>query len=108
MSMVDDRFPNKRKLHRHDANIRRPGARLVSTAPLATDTGRELAAAGRSAGALGRIEVVNRFPAVEVFRAGSVLIGLVLAVYLLWRIEEILFLLFLAILLATAIEPLVG
>src|SRR5207244_4825289 len=57
--------------------------------------------------ALERVVVVNRFPAVEVFRAGSVLIALVLAVYLLWRIEQIIFLLFLAILLATAIEPLV-
>jgi predicted PurR-regulated permease PerM len=43
-----------------------------------------------------------------VFRAGLVLIGLRLGLYLLWRVQEVLFLLMLAILLSTAIEPLVN
>jgi predicted PurR-regulated permease PerM len=53
-------------------------------------------------------EVVLRLPAKEVARAGLVLIGLGVAFYLLWSIHEVVFLLLLAILLATAIEPLVN
>src|ERR1700716_2285782 len=52
--------------------------------------------------------VVNRWPPFEVARAGLVLIGLGLVSYLLYRVQEVLFLLMLAILLATAIEPLVN
>src|SRR6267378_8468491 len=55
-----------------------------------------------------KIEVVNRWPPAEVARAGLVLITLGIALYLLYRVQEVLFLLFLAILLATAIEPLVN
>jgi predicted PurR-regulated permease PerM len=47
-------------------------------------------------------------PPREVARAGLVLVGLGVACYLLWRVQEVLFLLMLAILLATAIEPLVN
>jgi hypothetical protein len=46
-------------------------------------------------------------PAGEVARAGLVVLGLGLGVYVLWHIHEVIFLLFLAILLATAIEPIV-
>jgi predicted PurR-regulated permease PerM len=49
-----------------------------------------------------------RLPPVEVARAALVLIGVALACYLLYRVQEVLFLLLLAILLATAIEPLVN
>jgi predicted PurR-regulated permease PerM len=55
-----------------------------------------------------RVVVVNRLPASEVARAGLVLLGLVVGAYLLWRVQEVLFLLFLAVLLATAIEPIVN
>jgi predicted PurR-regulated permease PerM len=44
----------------------------------------------------------------EVARAGLVLMALTVSLYLLWRVQEVLFLLFLAILLATAIEPIVN
>jgi predicted PurR-regulated permease PerM len=44
----------------------------------------------------------------EVARAGLVLMAVTIGLYLLWRVQEVLFLLFLAILLATAIEPLVN
>lgn len=47
-------------------------------------------------------------PASEVARAGLVIIGLALGAYVLWHIHEVIFLLFLGILLATAIEPLVN
>jgi predicted PurR-regulated permease PerM len=47
-------------------------------------------------------------PAGEVARAGLVVLGLGLATYVLWHIHEVIFLLFLAILLATAIDPLVN
>jgi predicted PurR-regulated permease PerM len=47
-------------------------------------------------------------PAGEVARAGLVVLGLVLATYVLWHIHEVIFLLFLGILLATAIEPIVN
>jgi hypothetical protein len=46
-------------------------------------------------------------PAGEVTRAGLVVIGLGLATYVVWHIHEVIFLLFLGILLATAIEPIV-
>jgi predicted PurR-regulated permease PerM len=46
-------------------------------------------------------------PAAEVARAGLVVVGLALGVWVLWHIHEVIFLLFLAILLATAIDPLV-
>jgi predicted PurR-regulated permease PerM len=54
------------------------------------------------------VVVVNRWPPWEVARAGLVLITLGVMVYLLYRVQEVLFLLVLAILLATAIEPLVN
>lgn len=47
-------------------------------------------------------------PAGEVARAGLVIIGLSLGLYVLWHIHEVIFLLFLGILLATAIEPIVN
>ena len=46
-------------------------------------------------------------PAGEVARAALVVLGLGLGVYVLWHIHEVIFLLFLGILLATAIEPIV-
>ena len=46
-----------------------------------------------------RVRVV--LPAGEVARAGLVVLGLVLATYILWHIHEVVFLLFLGILLAT-------
>ena len=55
-----------------------------------------------------QVVVINRWPPGEVMRAALVLITLGLALYLLWRVQEVLFLLMLAILLATAIEPLVN
>src|SRR5207245_3145095 len=58
--------------------------------------------------ALPRLVVINRVPPVEVARAGLVVIGLAVGCYLLWRVQEVIFLLSLAILLATAIEPLVN
>jgi predicted PurR-regulated permease PerM len=51
--------------------------------------------------------VVHELPASQVARAGLVLFGLGLGIYLLWRVQEVLFLLFLAILPATTIEPIV-
>jgi predicted PurR-regulated permease PerM len=54
------------------------------------------------------VVVINRWPPWEVVRAGLVLITLGLTFYLLYRVQEVLFLLILAILLATAIEPLVN
>ena len=47
-------------------------------------------------------------PAGEVARAGLVVLALGLATYVLWHIHEVIFLLFLGILLATAIEPIVN
>jgi predicted PurR-regulated permease PerM len=55
-----------------------------------------------------RTVVVNKFPPGEVARAALVLLGIGIGAYLLWRVQEVLFLLFLAVLLATAIEPLVN
>ncbi|MGE3271100.1 MAG: AI-2E family transporter [Chloroflexota bacterium] len=49
-----------------------------------------------------------QLPAGEVARAALVLIGLALGVYVLWHIHEVIFLLFLGVLLATAIEPIVN
>jgi predicted PurR-regulated permease PerM len=48
-----------------------------------------------------------KLPPLEVARATLVVIGVVLGCFLVWRVQEVLFLLVLAILLATAIEPLV-
>jgi predicted PurR-regulated permease PerM len=47
-------------------------------------------------------------PAGEVARAALVILGLAFGVYVLWHIHEVIFLLFLGILLATAIEPVVN
>jgi predicted PurR-regulated permease PerM len=55
-----------------------------------------------------RLVVVNKLPPAEVARAGLVLLGLGVGSYLLWRVQDVLFLLILAILVATAIEPLVN
>jgi predicted PurR-regulated permease PerM len=52
--------------------------------------------------------VITRILAGDVARAALVLLGVGLGAYLLWRVQEVLFLLTLAILLATAIEPLVN
>jgi predicted PurR-regulated permease PerM len=64
--------------------------------------------AGERSSTLPRVETINKWPPTEVFRAGLVVIGLVVGCYLLWRVQEVLFLLALAIMLATAIEPLVN
>lgn len=53
------------------------------------------------------VSVRLTIPAAEVARAGLVVVGMGLAVYILWHIHEVIFLLFLSILLATAIEPIV-
>src|ERR1043166_6556150 len=53
------------------------------------------------------VNVRLTIPAGEVARAGLVVLGLALAAYVLWHIHEVIFLLFLSILLATAIEPIV-
>lgn len=55
-----------------------------------------------------KIVVVNHIPMSEVTRVAVVLIGIGLGTYLIWRIHTVVFLLFLAILLGTAIEPLVN
>lgn len=52
--------------------------------------------------------VVVKLPASEVARAALVLVGIGLGLWLLWKVHEVVFLLFLAILLSTAIEPLVN
>ena len=52
--------------------------------------------------------VVHKLPTGEVVRAGLTLMALVVGLYLLWYVQEAIFLLFLAILLATAIEPIVN
>lgn len=49
-----------------------------------------------------------KLPPGEVARAGLVLVAVGAGCYLLWRVQEVLFLLVMAILLATAIEPLVN
>ena len=48
-----------------------------------------------------------KLPPLEVARAILVAVGVVFACYLVWRVQEVLYLIVLAILLATAIEPLV-
>jgi predicted PurR-regulated permease PerM len=48
-----------------------------------------------------------KLPPVEVARAALIVLAVGFACYLLWRVQEVLFLLMLAIMLATAIEPLV-
>jgi predicted PurR-regulated permease PerM len=53
------------------------------------------------------VQVSIKLPPFEVARAALVVIGVGLGAYLLWQVQEVLFLLILAILLATAIEPLV-
>src|SRR5919206_2421925 len=57
---------------------------------------------------LARVVVVNKSPPAEVARTVLVVLGVVVGAYLLWRVQEVLFLLFLAVLLATAIEPIVN
>ena len=52
--------------------------------------------------------VALKLPAAEIARAALVLIGIGVGLYLLWTIHKVLFLLFLGILVATAIEPLVN
>src|ERR1041384_7030931 len=52
--------------------------------------------------------VVNKYPASEVARALLVVAGFAVGAYVLWRIQEVVFLLLVAILLATAIEPIVN
>src|SRR6476661_3140261 len=55
-----------------------------------------------------RSVVVNKYPPAEVARVFLVVAGLALGAYILWRIQEVVFLLFIAVLLATAIEPIVN
>jgi len=58
--------------------------------------------------AFGLFMVVSiKLPPAEVARATLVIISVALAAYLVWQVQEVWFLLMLAILLATAIEPLV-
>lgn len=61
-----------------------------------------------SAGGPNPVIVVNKLPLSEVVRAAFVVLGLMGGAYFLWCIQAILFLLFVAILLATAIEPIVN
>lgn len=56
---------------------------------------------------MSRVAVIIRFPSREVVRAASAVLLLLLGVYLLWRTQDVRFLMFLAILLAAAIEPIV-
>jgi predicted PurR-regulated permease PerM len=55
-----------------------------------------------------RSVVVNTYPPAEVARLLLVVLGFGIGVYVLWRIQEVIFLLFVAILVATAIEPIVN
>jgi predicted PurR-regulated permease PerM len=55
-----------------------------------------------------RSVVVNTYPPAEVARLLLVVLGFGIGVYILWRIQEVIFLLFVAILVATAIEPIVN
>jgi predicted PurR-regulated permease PerM len=52
--------------------------------------------------------VLNRFPARDVARAALIVVALGLGFYFLWLLREIIFLMFLAVMVATAIEPLVN
>jgi predicted PurR-regulated permease PerM len=56
----------------------------------------------------GRLVVVNSYPVAQVARAALVVIGVGVACWVLWQAREVVFVLVLAILLATAIEPLVN
>src|SRR5579859_1781854 len=82
-----------------------PPVTLLSSSGRTGRPGTTTETAGGEAPTPPQIITVNRFPALEVTRAGLVLLGLLLGVYLLWRVQEVIFLVFLAILLATAIEP---
>jgi predicted PurR-regulated permease PerM len=53
------------------------------------------------------VEISIKLPPLEVARAALVVLGVALGAYLVWQVQEVLFLLVLALLLATAIEPLV-
>src|SRR5579871_5725084 len=55
-----------------------------------------------------RSVVINTYPPGEVARAFVIVAGLALGTFVLWRIQEVVFLLFVAVLLATAIEPIVN
>ena len=55
-----------------------------------------------------RSVVVNTYPPAEVARLLLLVLGFGIGVYVLWRIQEVIFLLFVAILVATAIEPVVN
>lgn len=70
------------------------------------DSGESEAAEGQSH--IPETVTTVRFPAREVARAVLVIAGLIVGLYLLWRLQEVLFLFFLAIIVATAIEPLVN
>ena len=54
-----------------------------------------------------QVVVVPSVPTREIIRVSAVLLGVGLAVYLVFRLQQLLFLIFLALLLATTIEPLV-
>jgi predicted PurR-regulated permease PerM len=53
------------------------------------------------------VDISIKLPPLEVARAALVILGVALGAYLVWQVQEVLFLLILAVLLATAIEPLV-
>ncbi len=55
-----------------------------------------------------RLVVVNKYPPAEVARVFLIVAGLAMGLLILWRIQEVVFLLFIAVLLATAIEPIVN
>jgi len=77
----------------------------LGTTPVGTTPG----TAEQSVAAEQPVQVVAlKLPASEVARAALVLVGIGLGLFLLWTIHEVIFLLFLGILLATAIEPLVN
>src|SRR5207248_10318294 len=52
--------------------------------------------------------VINKYPPGQVARVLVLLFAFVLGAYVLWRIQAVLFLLFVAFLFATAIEPIVN
>ncbi len=54
-----------------------------------------------------RSVVFNTYPPAEVARLLLLVLGFGIGVYVLWRIQEVVFLLVVAILVATAIEPIV-
>jgi predicted PurR-regulated permease PerM len=53
------------------------------------------------------VQISIKLPPTEIARAALVILGVGLGAYLIWQVQEVLFVLVLAILLATAIEPLV-